>query len=150
MKLVSTFVLALIVFPILAVTAQEHPVADQDNKTPVIEATGTASGLSECCGYQTGSEGITTDFLLETCSVSGQTAYGMIPNFDCQSYILAVVDTLRSVQERHAPVACPPQTTTAGDILGLVWNRFSSQADGGRRASDVIIEALVSVYPCSP
>jgi hypothetical protein len=150
MKLVSTSVFALIAFPVLAVTAQEHSVADQNNKTPAIEASGTASGPNECCGYEPGPEGTTTDFLLETCSVPGQTAYGMIPNFDCQSYILAVVDTLQSVQERHTPVACPPQTITAGHILELLWSRFSSETDGSRRASDVIIEALVSVYPCSP
>jgi hypothetical protein len=149
MKL-ATFLLVLIAFTILAVTAQEHSVADQDNKTTAIEASGTSSGPSECCRYQTGPEGITTDFLLETCSVPGQTAYGMIPHFDCQSYILAVVDTLRSVQEWNSPVACPPQTVTAGHILELVWSRFSSETDGSRRASDVIIEALVSVYPCAP
>ncbi|HEY5757864.1 MAG TPA: Rap1a/Tai family immunity protein, partial [Steroidobacter sp.] len=65
--------------------------------------------------------------------------YGMIPYFDCQSYVLAVLDTYRSMQGGKV---CLPAQLTAREVLDVVTARFKYEKDGQRRASDVILEAL--------
>ncbi len=86
---------------------QDEPLFDEKSLQLIEpEAHGSAEGDVPCCDYRPGPGGITADFLLETCSVTGKTAYGMIPYFDCQSYVLAVLDTYRSMQGSQARLAC--------------------------------------------
>ena len=60
-------------------------------------------------------ESVTVDFLYETCSAVGQTAHGMIPHFDCESYVygvldahVAVRDALPKAQRACFPASLPP------------------------------------------
>ena len=82
---------------------QEEPLFDAQTlqliepESQAGAVTSPVDGGAPCCTYQAGAAGIDADFLLETCSVTGQTAYGKIPFFDCQSYVLAVLDTYRSL-----------------------------------------------------
>lgn len=128
---------------------QEAPLFDEQTLQllPADAATGAASP-QDCCGYVAGKEGVSIDFLLETCSVPGQTAYGMIPNFDCQSYVLAVVDTLRTLNEGSEATACLPPDVTAGDVLAQLEGRYDYERDGQRRAADVLLGVLRQAYPC--
>jgi len=125
---------------------QDEPLFDEQTLQLIEPASGAAAqGDVPCCDYKPGPGGITADFLLETCSVTGQTAYGMIPYFDCQSYVLAVLDTYRSMQGK----SCLPAQLTAREVLDVVTTRFKFERDGQRRASDVILEAMQSKFACA-
>lgn len=126
---------------------QDEPLFDEQALQLIEPASSAAAqGDIPCCDYKPGPGGITADFLLETCSVTGKTAYGMIPYFDCQSYVLAVLDTYRSMQGGKV---CLPAQLTARDVLDVVSTRFKYEKDGQRRASDVILEAVQSKYSCT-
>lgn len=130
---------------------QDEPLFDEQTLQLIEpEPNDAAKGDIPCCNYRPGAAGITADFLLETCSVTGKTAYGMIPYFDCQSYVLAVLDTYRSMQGGSATAAklCLPPTITAREVLDVVTARFKFERDGQRRASDVILEALPTKFAC--
>jgi hypothetical protein len=104
-----------------------------------------------CCTYDTGEGGITADFLLETCSVPGQTAYGMIPFFDCQSYVMGLIDSARTNREAdgdHARICLPP-AFTASDALRLLEGQYNREQEGERRASDLLLTAMEAEYHCS-
>jgi Ssp1 endopeptidase immunity protein Rap1a len=105
----------------------------------------------ECCDYRPGANGISADFLLETCSVTGRTAHGMIPYFDCQSYVLAVVDSYKALQDSLPKKSrlCLPKTLTAAEVLTAMNKRYRYERDGQRRAAGVIIEALQSRFVCA-
>lgn len=130
---------------------QEAPLFDEQTLQllPAAPTDAATVGPSDCCGYVAGKAGVTADFLLETCSVPGQTAYGMIPNFDCQSYILAVVDTLRTLNEGSEASTCIPEDITAGQVLAKLDTDYDYERDGQRRAADVLLGALRKAYPCA-
>jgi hypothetical protein len=126
---------------------QDEPLFDEKTLQLIEpEAHASVEGDVPCCDYRPGPGGITADFLLETCSVTGKTAYGMIPYFDCQSYVLAVLDTYRSIQGGGA---CLPAQLTAKEVLDVVSTRFKYEKDGQRRASDVILDALQTKFACA-
>ena len=93
-------------------------------------------------------QSVTLDFLLESCANVGGTARGMIPYFDCDSYIYGVLDTyLRDRQfiprDRQA---CFPETLTPSQVLNDAWhleNKF-----GSKNAAAVLIDVLSKKYPC--
>jgi hypothetical protein len=126
---------------------QDEPLFDEQ-ALQLLEPAAIASteGDVPCCDYRPGPGGITADFLLETCSVTGKTAYGMIPYFDCQSYVLAVLDTYRSI---HGSKSCLPARLAAKEVLDVVATRFKYEKDGQRRASDVLLEAIQSKFACT-
>jgi hypothetical protein len=127
---------------------QDAPLFDEQTLQLIEPTSGdAATGEVPCCDYRPGPGGITADFLLETCSVTGQTAHGMIPYFDCQSYVLAVLDTYRSMRNTGGN-RCLPAELTAREVLEVMTARFKWERDGHRRASDVIVQALHSKFPC--
>lgn len=129
---------------------QEAPLFDEQTLQllPAPSAKAAEATPQDCCGYVAGKEGVNIDFLLETCSVPGQTAYGMIPNFDCQSYVLAVIDTLRTLNEGTEATACLPPDITAGDVLAQLEGRYDYERDGQRRAAEVLLSVMRQAYPC--
>lgn len=129
---------------------QEQPLFDEQT-LDILDLPDAAlinTGPSDCCGYKTDTNGISADFLMETCSVPGDTAYGMVPNFDCQSYVLAVLDTVRAVNRGPGTTVCLPPVMTAGGALLLVAKTYSYEADGQRPAAEVLVEALGNSFAC--
>jgi hypothetical protein len=125
---------------------------DKNSATRVnVDASKAALSDPECCDYRPGANGISADFLLETCSVTGQTAHGMIPYFDCQSYVLAVVDSYKALQDSLPKKnrLCLPKTLTAAEVLTTMNKRYRYERDAQRRAAGVIIEALQSRFVCA-
>jgi len=93
-------------------------------------------------------DSITLDYLLESCSDVGGTAYGDIPYFDCDSYIYGVLDTY--LQARHfIPVAqrsCFPEKLTPAQVLDIAWHWDIKL--GKNKAELMLIEMLRKKYPC--
>ncbi len=95
---------------------------------------------------------VTLDFLLETCDAVGKTARGMIPYFDCDSYIYGVLDAYLEVRDRlpFEKRACFPASITPGQVLKDIWHLASQNDDRlSRTAAPTIIEELRKKYPCS-
>lgn len=65
---------------------------------------------------------VTLDYFLEACTVVGETQFGMIPNFDCESYIYGVLDTYAATQTKlKKPQLCIPQILHHGKCMKLFW-----------------------------
>ena len=74
----------------------------------------------------------------------------MIPYFDCQSYVLAVLDSYQAMQEalpKERRLCLPPELT-ARAVLAVVEAHFIYERDARRRAAQVILGALHKAYPC--
>lgn len=95
---------------------QDTPLFDEQTLQilPLPDAALIGAGPEDCCGYKTDADGVSADFLMESCSVPGQTAYGMIAYFDRQSYVLGVLDTVRSLNAGPDAAVCLPPVLSAG------------------------------------
>lgn len=92
---------------------------------------------------------ITADYFLETCSVIGETAYGMVPHFDCETYIYGVLDTYKAVNA-GLPAAdriCLPATLAPWRVYEALP---TPESESGREenAATYIIDSLRKAYPC--
>jgi Rap1a immunity proteins len=108
--------------------------------------------IPECCNYPAKPGGIKIQFLLEACAFQGGGEKGMIPYFDCQSYVLGVVDSYRLLRDSVAKEkrTCIPENVTTRDILELIWNAYPNwDIPESRGAADVILEVLKKRYPCT-
>jgi hypothetical protein len=104
-----------------------------------------------CCEYPATSTAISAQSFLESCAVTGQTARGEPEYFDCQSYVLGTIGTMR-VMQRRLPLGrrtCVPDRITTHDVLRLVWARYPNwSVPRARSGVELIIEVLESAYPC--
>ena len=105
----------------------------------------------KCCNYPTKPSGIKILFFLEACAVPGETARGMIPYFDCQSYVLGVIDSYRQLKNLipKSKSMCIPADITTKDVLELIWERHPLNMPENRQASEVILEVLQGRFPCN-
>jgi hypothetical protein len=105
-----------------------------------------------CCKYPARPSGVKIQFFLEACAVPGETARGMIPYFDCQSYVLGVIDTYRQLKysvPKSISMCIPPDVTTK-DVLELVWKQYPNwSVHESRQASEIILEVLNVRFPCN-
>ncbi len=136
---------------------QDEPLFDEQSlepidSVPIASATAADAAVDDgCCNYRTGPGGVGADFLLETCSVTGRTAHGMIPYFDCQSYVLAVLDSYKALQDvlpRERRLCLPPDLTVRA-ILRTMAKHYVYERDARRRAAEVVLEALRPPYACA-
>lgn len=107
--------------------------------------------VPSCCDYPAKPGGIKIDGLMEACAVPGETARGDIPYFDCQSYVLGVVDSYRLLKDSIAKEKqiCLPESITTRDILELIYRTYQGEPfPQNRGAADVILEVLKKKYPC--
>ncbi len=105
----------------------------------------------ECCNYAASKEAIKIQFFLEACSVPGETQHGMVPYFDCQSFVLGVVSTYRQVnfQLPKESQLCIPESLTTKNLLELILKKYPNWGIKEERlASEVIIETLKINYFC--
>lgn len=92
---------------------------------------------------------VTVDYLYEACSAAGQTARGMIPYFDCRSYVYGVLDSHLAVR-RYLPSdhgACFPASISPEEVLKIGQDALL-QDHGSEEAGPALIEMLRKKYPC--
>jgi hypothetical protein len=106
----------------------------------------------DCCSYAVKKDAIKIQFFLEACSVPGETKFGMVPYFDCQSFVLGVVSAYRQVNSQlpKPNQLCIPESLTTKNLLELILKQYPNwNIKEERLASEVILEALKSNYSCS-
>ena len=93
---------------------------------------------------------VTANFLFEACAVIGQTARGMIPHFDCHSYVYGVLDTYLAIRQSvpKADRTCFPASLAPWQALKDVEPLVDWKKEGSIPAGPVIINALRKTYPC--
>ena len=93
-------------------------------------------------------EVITVDFLLEACSVVGETARGQVPHFDCESYIYGVVDSHLAVRAslKKSDQACFPSSIAPWQVYEKLYKVPLNQRQGV--AAPFIIGVLARAFPC--
>lgn len=95
---------------------------------------------------------IKIDFLMEACADPGGGERGMVPYFDCQSYVLGVVDSYRLLRNSIAKekTVCLPENVTTREIVKLIYSTYRQEPfPQNRGAADVILEVLRKKYPCN-
>jgi len=85
-----------------------------------------AMSQEDCCHFKVSEKHVSVDEFLESCDVTGKTAYGSPPYFDCQSYILGVVDSFKSPSKTvgSKQQLCIPNGLETKDLLEVVWNDY--------------------------
>ena len=93
---------------------------------------------------------VTLDFLMESCTVIGETAYGMIPHFDCESFLYGVIDTHVATEgERGAARrACVPEFLSPRQLYSLIDERAIPRERWGEAAAPLLVGLLERAYPC--
>jgi len=94
---------------------------------------------------------VTMDFLYEACGdVEADKSRGMIPYFDCESYVYGVLDAYLSIRESipKSQRACFPADLAPWQAIEIAHPlAFGEQSS--KAAAPVLIEALRKTYPCS-
>lgn len=94
---------------------------------------------------------VTYAFLYEACSSIGETGGGMIPWFDCESYVYGVLDSYIATRNT-IPIkqrACFPANLAPWEALKLSRKDEFTEWEWSRLASTVLIENLRKHYPCN-
>ena len=93
---------------------------------------------------------VTYEYLYETCSVVGETARGLIPYFDCESYVYGVLDTYLRVKNSipKAQRICFPENIPPWRVLEISY-KFNNKYQSADIAAPLILEALHKKFPCS-
>ncbi len=105
----------------------------------------------KCCDYPAKPSAVKLQFFLEACAVPGQTERGMIPYFDCQSYVLGVIDAYRKVKNTipKQEQICIPDNITTREILESIWKKYPNwNVPEQRDASEVVLEVLRDKFLC--
>jgi hypothetical protein len=94
-------------------------------------------------------ETISVDFLLETCTVIGETAHGMVPHFDCESYLYGVLDAHRAIRDAlpKEQRACFPADLAPWQVYQLLLESEIGAARDSSAAA-LVITKLRARYPC--
>ena len=91
---------------------------------------------------------VTLDYFLEACTVVGETQFGMIPNFDCESYIYGVLDAHAATQSNlKKPQVCIPKNIAPWQVYEIV-SAAPIKPSEHQTAAPTIIKALSEKYPC--
>jgi hypothetical protein len=105
----------------------------------------------KCCNYPAKPDAVKIQFFLEACAVPGETARGMIPYFDCQSYVLGIIDgyrLLKSSSPKDSQI-CLPESITTREVLELIWKTYPNwEIAENRQAGEVILEVLRKEFRC--
>ncbi len=90
-------------------------------------------------------ETITVDYLLESCTVVGETAHGLVPHFDCESWLYGVLATLEAM---HEPTVCPPAPLAPWQAYDVLIAAPVPEGRGGEPALPYVLERLRAAFPC--
>jgi hypothetical protein len=86
---------------------------------------------------------VSYDFLMEACSVVGETAHGMLPHFDCESYLYGVLDAHAALK---APKVCAPPRLPAWKLYQALL--AAPRTEWKQPAAGLVIQTLARTYPC--
>jgi hypothetical protein len=97
-------------------------------------------------------ETVTVDYLYEACAGTGDpaSARGLIPYFDCQSYVYGVLDAYLSVREA-LPLgnrACFPSSLSPWQAIEFGRVLLDDPSNGPKVAGPALITILAKTYPC--
>jgi hypothetical protein len=154
-----------ILFTILVSLTQ---VCFADEKNEDINSASKGANLVsdiDCCHFKVGAKRINMDNLLESCAVTGQTAGASPPYFDCQSYILGVVEAFQAPAQLvdESKQLCIPKNYETKNLLAIVWNDYEKIWDEFQRtrneeeydrlvtrrsASEFIYASLIKRFSC--
>lgn len=92
---------------------------------------------------------VTLEFLFEACTVIGETAYGMIPHFDCETFIYGVLDAHLAVRDSlpEAAQSCFPAEMAPWQVYEQLMSA-DIESLSQKPAADAILEILKQDYPC--
>lgn len=91
----------------------------------------------------------TVDNFFEACTVIGETAYGMIPHFDCETYLYGIVDTYQTLNP-SLPAdqqLCLPENLAPWQLYEMLLT-FDVEGSREKNAARYIVDALLQRYPC--
>jgi hypothetical protein len=131
---------------------QDAPLFDEKTiHFAQLPAASSDSSEIDCCGYKVPKTGIDTDFVLQVCALHpGETSGGDIPYFDCQSYLLAMLDTYKTL-EPALPAKdkfCLPKDFETADVVKNLYAEYDYERDAQKRAPEVLLAYLHKTYPC--
>ena len=94
-------------------------------------------------------QSVTIDYLLESCTAIGETGSGMIPYFDCESYIYGVLDSYLVNYDsiKQSERACYPKSIAPWEVYNELLSSPAPE-DGAAPAAPYIIDVLRKKYPC--
>lgn len=94
-------------------------------------------------------QAVTLEFLFEACTVIGETAYGMIPHFDCETYLYGVLDAHLAVRDSlpAAEQSCFPAQLAPWQVYEQLLS-VDTQTMRQKPAASGILEILKQRYPC--
>ena len=91
---------------------------------------------------------ISVDYFLEACTVVGETAHGMVPHFDCESFLYGVVDTLAAMTPVAGEAAtCVPPELAPWGVYQLLLE--SEAGDREELAARWVMRVLRAEFPCA-
>jgi hypothetical protein len=93
---------------------------------------------------------LTVDNFFEACTVIGETAYGMIPHFDCETYLYGIVDTYQSLNPSLPAKQrlCLPENLAPWQLYEVLLT-FDVEGRREDNAASYILKALIDTYPCT-
>lgn len=91
------------------------------------------------------------DYLMESCSVIGETSNGMIPFFDCEPYIYGVMDSHVAIRAslKVSEQACFPGGLAHWQVYKEIESAIPRSEWGKRPAAPHLIQLLRKKYPCN-
>jgi hypothetical protein len=94
-------------------------------------------------------ETVTVAFLLEACSVVGETAHGMIPHFDCESYLYGVLDAQSALAANSGGAStCVPETIAPWQVYEALLAAPIPDARRGEPAAPFVLEVVAARFAC--
>ncbi|MES2605743.1 MAG: hypothetical protein V4603_12460 [Pseudomonadota bacterium] len=92
---------------------------------------------------------ITVDYFFEACTVIGETAYGLVPHFDCETYLYGILDTYQAVNSAlpAAQRVCLPAKLAPWQVYEAL-SGIDTATSGGENAAAFIVKALRELYSC--
>lgn len=94
-------------------------------------------------------ETITLDYFMEACTVIGETGSGLIPYFDCESYLYGIMDTQRVLNASLPPEqqACIPEKLAPWQLYEQIGSVLPDN-EWGNLAAPHITNLLRQKYLC--
>ena len=94
-------------------------------------------------------ETVTLDYLMESCTVVGETAHGMVPHFDCESFLYGVIDTVAALPADGAAAPhCVPAALAPWQVYGRIGDRIPRER-WNEPAARLLVELLRREFPCT-
>lgn len=93
---------------------------------------------------------ISMDYLMESCTVVGETAGGLVNYFDCESYLYGLLDAQAQLNSQVPPAdrICLPPAMAPWQVYDRLA-RLEGGEDWSGPAAPIILRVLRQQFPCS-